>query len=460
MPARYSLQHLYHPDHDDWHGDNGKPLSSKPGADNDRYMAIRPVSGEWSNPLLWSDAWAPYSLQNITIDGNVTVTIDSTTGDSGPSATAVNDLTIGSLGSASTILAIVDGGSLVVSGTADIFGTIEVIDPGTATLTFNGPVKVETSGVIEAIGSNASIYFSATKAPAPGTYTVDNFGTILANKSATVWFQQGAVINEATGHIEAENGSLMVFETGNAIANLGLLEAITGSELDVKDSEITNSGTGALGILIDATSELLVDAASLKLDGTGQLSLIGGTITGAAANAGNELENFDNTIVGTGTLSNIHLVNDAAGIIDATGGTLILNTGATIDNAGLLEATLGGTLDVKDSEINNSGTGALGIVIDGPPSLLVDAQRSLKLDGTGQLSLIGRHLHRSSGERGQRARRTIDNTIVGTGAISNIDLDNDAAGIINATGGTLVLVPAPRSTMPVCSRRRRRRARR
>ena len=252
-----------------------------------------------------------------------------------------------------------------------------------------------------------------------------------------MWFQQGAVINEATGHIEAENGSLMVFETGNAIANLGLLEAITGSEFDVKDSEITNSGTGALGILIDATSELLVDAASLKFDGTGQVALIGGTITGAAANAGNELENFDNTIVGTGTISNVQLVNDAAGIINATGGTLILNTGATIDNAGLLEATLGGTLDVKDSEITNSGTGALGIVIDATSELLVDAA-SLKLDGTGRVSLIGGTITGQAASAGNELEN-FDNTIVGTGAISNIDLDNDAAGIINATGGTLIL---------------------
>ena len=81
-------------------------------------------------------------------------------------------------------------------------------------------------------------------------------------------------------------------------------------------------------------------SASLKLDGTGQVALNGGTITGQAA--GNELENFDNTIVGTGTISNVDLDNDAAGVIDATGGTLILNTGTTIDNAGLLEATASG----------------------------------------------------------------------------------------------------------------------
>src|SRR5579862_8886491 len=71
--------------------------SSKPGPTTvARWQGA--ASGEWSNPLNWSDAWAPYSWQNLVIDGNLTVTIDTTTGDSGPSATAVNDLTIGSLG--------------------------------------------------------------------------------------------------------------------------------------------------------------------------------------------------------------------------------------------------------------------------------------------------------------------------------------------------------------------------
>src|SRR5260370_1436665 len=86
-------------------------------------------------------------------------------------------------------------------------------------------------------------------------------------------------------------------------------------------------------------------------------------ITGQALNHGNELENFDNTSVGSGTISNVDLDNDVSGVINATG-VLILNTGTAIDNAGLLEATGGGELDVRDGEINNSGLGAKGIVID------------------------------------------------------------------------------------------------
>ena len=238
------------------------------------------------------------------------------------------------------------------------------------------------------------------------------------------------------GTINATGGTL-ILTTGTTIDNAGLLEATVSGELDIKDGEINNSGTGALGIVIDASSKLLVDVASLALDGGGQVSLTGGTITGQAASSGNELNNVDNTIVGFGTISNIDLDNDAAGTIDATGGTLILNTGATIDNAGLLEATLGGTLDVKDSEINNTGTGARGIVIGANSKLLVDVA-SLKLDGGGQVSFTGGTLTGAAPNAGNELEN-VNNTIVGFGTISNIQLDNEVAGVVDASGGTLTL---------------------
>ena len=108
--------------------------------------------------------------------------------------------------------------------------------------------------------------------------------------------------------------------------------------LDVKDSEINNTGTSAAGtgIVIDGTSTLLVDVGVLKLDGGGTVTLEG-TITGAAPNAGNELEDVDNPITATGpaaTISNLHFVNDTTLLV--TDGTLTLlddlvtNAGGTI----------------------------------------------------------------------------------------------------------------------------------
>ena len=49
------------------------------------------------------------------------------------------------------------------------------------------------------------------------------------------------------------------------------------------------------------------------------------------------------------------LNNDAGGIIDATG-VLTIDTGHTVNNAGLLEAAAGGTLHIEDA-VSNSGAG-------------------------------------------------------------------------------------------------------
>ena len=57
------------------------------------------------------------------------------------------------------------------------------------------------------------------------------------------------------------------------------------------------------------------------------------------------------------------LDNDAAGVIDATGGTLILNTGTRSTTLGCWRRPLRHPRR-KDKEINNSGTGTKGIVID------------------------------------------------------------------------------------------------
>ena len=124
----------------------------------------------------------------MTIGFPVIVTIDSATGDSGPTPTAVTDLTVG----AGATLEIVDGGLLTVSNILDVVGTVEVLDPGTPTLTLDGPVTVETSGTIEAIGSAAAIYFADATPPPAGSYTVDNNGVISADSSATLFFEQAA----------------------------------------------------------------------------------------------------------------------------------------------------------------------------------------------------------------------------------------------------------------------------
>ena len=74
-----------------------------------------------------------------------------------------------------------------------------------------------------------------------------------------------------------------------------------------------------------------------------------------APTSASTLTNVDNTISGAGQIGigdgNLTLVNEAHGTIEAdvAGGTLTLDTGAVINNDGVLEAINGGTLHIDDS---------------------------------------------------------------------------------------------------------------
>ena len=115
--------------------------------------------------------------------------------------------------------------------------------------------------------------------------------------------------------------------------------------------------------MLGTASELLVDTATLKLVGDGTVTLAsGGAIVGDGSPATPDtLENVNNTIVGGGTIGDagngdLALVNDLNGAIVAAG-VLTFATGNTVENAGVILALAGDTLDFQDSQINNSATG-------------------------------------------------------------------------------------------------------
>src|SRR5205823_3158430 len=136
-----------------------------------------------------------------------------------------------------------------------------------------------------------------------------------------------------------------ILQTGTTIDNAGLLEATATGTLDRKDTHLnyTHSTLGTTGIVFDPTTTLLVAVPSVKIDGAGKLALQSGNITGQALNHGNELVNFDNAIVGTVTISKLGVDSVAHSFPTRRSSDLILQTGTTIDNAGLLEATATGT---------------------------------------------------------------------------------------------------------------------
>ena len=193
---------------------------------------------------------------------------------------------------------------------------------------------------------------------------------------------------------------------------------------------IDNSGTIALSSSGDQT-ELQIIGNGVTLQGGGQVILSDSSenmIVGANADA--TLTNVDNTISGAGQIGagdgNLTLVNETAGTIDANiaGGTLTLDTGNSIVNAGLLEATNGGTLDVQDGTIDNTGTGTDGIALGGTSTLLVDTA-TLDLTGGGGVSLAN----------GSQIVENADSPLltVNGGSLSALDLDN-VDNIISGAG--------------------------
>jgi hypothetical protein len=178
------------------------------------------------------------------------------------------------------------------------------------------------------------------------------------------------------GSLDIQNSALAL---GGSVTVSGLIEATDHGTLDIQTGTIDNSGTGGNGIAIDGTSTLLLDSNAfvqigdnffinvVELSGGGDVAMASGSqITENADNesivaSGAVLYNVDNDVFGAGTIGtadgHLDLYNAADGTIDAdlNGQALTLDTGNRIHNAGHLEATSGGILQIDDL-LDNSGT--------------------------------------------------------------------------------------------------------
>ncbi len=294
---------------------------------------------------------------------------------------------------AGATLEIVNGGSLLVLNTLNVFGTVEVNDAG-ATLTVQGPVIVGTHGTIEAINSGASIFFSDTTSPPPGTYTVDNSGKIAAiDTGAAIWFEQATTKNEAGGLIVGQSGGKITFDggAGSSIHNSGTVETESGGTI-----------TFDLGIIVDNSSTI----------SAGTSATAGGAITFGAAT----------------------LTNEATGVIEAqNGGAVIIQTGKVVANLGTIQALTGGTIALYDNIDNSAGPGLIHMEAGG--ALSVDA--SVTVTG-GTISTDAKSLSYAAGEIDVGAsialtltdEVTVDNSgLIALGANSHLYFDQTAAAL-------------------------------
>jgi ribonuclease PH len=211
-------------------------------------------------------------------------------------------------------------------------GTIEALTNSTLTIYYS--TITNTGGTIQAVGTNAFVDLL----PATinnGTLATSGGGTIQTTDSNSTI--DTATINNASKLVVNDNTHLTL---GSTVNNTGTVS-------------IASAGNGTF---------LIIDANGATLQGKGTVTLTdrsNNVIEGSAA--ADVLTNVDNTISGAGQFGNgqLTLVNQSAGIINGSGklNSLILDTGSgSFGNAGTIEATGAGGLNIVNSTGTNSGT--------------------------------------------------------------------------------------------------------
>ncbi len=395
----------------------------------------------------------------VTLSGGGTVSLTDTSGVGAPTSqiitgTASTDTLdnvdnaisgIGELGAGQMTLANAakatinaTGGTLIIDTGANAVANQGLLEATNGTLQINSAVT--NSGTIEG-GANGNVIIAGD---------VANTGLVVADSTGRVTAR--AAITGATSTTKVSAGGTLMLD-GGALSGGSLNNAATGIvDVTANGGALTNvafSNAGAVDVLGNGYSSqnaTLRIAGTVTLSGGGSVSLIDQSgigsptsqiITGTAST--DTLDNVDNTISGIGELGagQMTLVNAAKATIDATGGTLTIDTAANVvSNQGVLEAT-NGTLQI-DSALTNSGTiegGANGNVI------IAGAVANTGLvvaDSTGTVT-VRAAITGASGTTKVAAGGTL---VLDGGALNGGSLSNAAGGIIDVTtnGGGLTSI--------------------
>ncbi|MGY2052776.1 beta strand repeat-containing protein, partial [Methylobacterium sp. JK268] len=362
-------------------------------------------------------------VSGATLSGNGTVRLSST--NDGAAITGGTGAILHNVGNT-----IAGGGTIGVALDNQAGGKV-LADDGATPLTVAG-VAVTNAGSISATGSGLLAFNGST-------ITQSGSGIIKADgASASLKLQYGATIvggtlaalNGATGTIGQYGATLDGSTSAGGIALQGAFTSVGTKLLGA----VANTGT----LTVRANTTLAIGAGNVTLSGGGPILLdydatnqVGGNIIGEG---GAVLHNVGNTLAGAGSISAV-LDNTAGGTVNAnvSGAKLLVNGGSTDTNAGLIEATSGGTLTVSNTTIDQRSGGRL-FVGDGSVVHLDGANvlaGSLQGAGSGYFDLTG-------GSLSVTATTAIAATVkIGGGFTLYASGDVANRGAILVTGGVL-----------------------
>ena len=237
---------------------------------------------------------------------------------------------------------------------------------GSNVITNNGLLESTNPNALSAVGglilSNVTVANNAATGivEANGLHTHVNLHSTTIAGGALVTQGGGAIYTLDRGNLFDGTGS------GNPLNNQAAVKIVNNTSLSLQGA-INN--TGAISLLSAGNiTELKTTALNTTLSGAGAVTLSDNSqnyIYGATA--GSTLTNVNNTISGAGQLGSgqLTLVNQALGVINANGASnaLVLNTGTSVvTNAGLIEATGAGGLNINGTTVNNGTTGVIQAV--------------------------------------------------------------------------------------------------
>ncbi|MBI3830757.1 MAG: filamentous hemagglutinin N-terminal domain-containing protein [Planctomycetes bacterium] len=328
----------------------------------------------------------------VTVSGAVTLAGSAGTITLSSTSNAGNDVSLGAVTGAGKTLSITAKGGDVSVGQIGASGTelaAVTIDAGTGTITLNGTVDT----------LNAQSYTAATTT-LKNTLTVVNSGFGVTISNAVVLSGSGGTITLSSSSNAANDVSM------GAVTGSGTTLNITATGGDVSVGQLGASGTELAAVTIDATggsitlngtvdtlnaqsytattttlkNTLTVKNAGFGVTAAGAVTLAGsgGTITlSATSNAANDVTL--GTVTGAGKTLNITAKGGdvsvgqigASGtellavLIDATGGTIVLNS--TVDTTGAQSytgaTTLKNNLTSTGDAIGITGTATLGAAV-------------------------------------------------------------------------------------------------
>jgi hypothetical protein len=211
-------------------------------------------------------------------------------------------------------------------------------------------------------------------------------GPYVVTSSAIQMVNSIRTAADATLSISA--GFFQVAEGTGSGANAGQIQ-VAAQATFAATGLITNSG--AITLNGGTSGATFVIGGATTLEGGGEVTLAGSKdqLGGESAAKDRSLDNIDNTLSGSGTIGarGVSLVNEAKGVIDATGaaGLTLTSSGTSVVNDGLLESAVGSRLNVSAAVVDN---GAGGTIVAGKMSSLA-VQNAATFDNNGLVEANG-----------------------------------------------------------------------